>query len=79
MHTQDFETHSFMGKLSLTLGTILGGLTFTTLDLWLSLFLKFISIASFVCYLMLNWPVLKDRSMSIWKKIKALFGKDGGI
>lgn len=79
MHTQDFETHSFMGKLFLTIGTITGGMTLTAIDNILSILLKLISVASFVCYLLINWPILKDRSKTFIDKIKNLFGKNDGI
>lgn len=65
------QGHNFMGKLLLTIGAITGGLTLADFDLYLSIFLKFISIASFICYLLIN----QDNIRAGWIKFKNKFKK----
>ncbi len=48
------QQHSILGTILLTMGTFSAGLTLTDIDLYLSIGLKFVSFASFLCYLLIN-------------------------
>lgn len=67
MNIHDEHGHTLAGKALLAIGTAAAGFTMADIDLALSIFLKFVSIASFVCYLLIN----QDKIKHGWHKFKS--------
>lgn len=63
--------HTLLAKFLLTIGTFAAGLTLTDIDLYLSIGLKFISLASFLCYLLINQKAIGKG----WGEFKNKFKK----
>lgn len=61
----------FIAGILLKIALFTASLTLVQFDLYLSIFLKFISIASFICYLLIN----QDNIRSGWIKFKKKFKK----
>ena len=58
--------HPILGTILLIIGTFSASLTLTDIDFYLSIILKLTSIASFICYMIINYNEIK-RS---WVKFK---------
>lgn len=72
LNTNEYN-ETMVGRLLIILGMISGGLTLTTFDLYLSILLKFISISSFICYLLVNQGAIKKG----WLNFTRTFKKNG--